>query len=363
MFNRKFLNIVITLMVLTTLVFGTSINVTAKPANMPTGPTDGSKVPHYFGPYPNWANSPLTMPTATVTIQGNGTGAAAVAVVDPLTQGISSIQITSPGTGYTNATVSITGNGTGATASATVNTTGAVTSVTVDVAGGGYTSPQVSFSGGGGVGVVVPAGNPLIDRAYATDNASSVFVVLPTALPTGQLQSFQTLNQALAGGSSAPSAALSFNAFVLRPTGIANEYQVVFDSGLLTVPALTNPSVSEIATFPVNVAVQAGDVLAFYGQGVPMDIGAGSDILSYPAPLAPVQGNLITLGGAEFPVLAQARTYSFGAQVLDLSMAPPVTQATATAYGGVDAVQIGNGGFGLYRCRPSNSTCPMHPMA
>ncbi len=37
---------------------------------MPANPTDGTKVPHYFGPYPNWANSPLTLPNATVEIQG-----------------------------------------------------------------------------------------------------------------------------------------------------------------------------------------------------------------------------------------------------------------------------------------------------
>ena len=33
------------------------------------------KVPHYFGPWPNWALSPLTLPDATVTITGDGTGA------------------------------------------------------------------------------------------------------------------------------------------------------------------------------------------------------------------------------------------------------------------------------------------------
>ena len=33
---------------------------------MPSGPTDETKVPHYFGPYPNWANSPLTTGDVTV---------------------------------------------------------------------------------------------------------------------------------------------------------------------------------------------------------------------------------------------------------------------------------------------------------
>lgn len=48
---------------------------------MPSSPTDASKVPHYFGPWPNWANSPLTRADATVTITGDGTGATAEATV------------------------------------------------------------------------------------------------------------------------------------------------------------------------------------------------------------------------------------------------------------------------------------------
>ena len=46
-------------------------------------PPDPAKVPHYFGPWPNWANSPLTLNKASVTFNGTGTGAAAVAQVDP----------------------------------------------------------------------------------------------------------------------------------------------------------------------------------------------------------------------------------------------------------------------------------------
>ena len=46
-------------------------------------PPDPAKVPHYFGPWPNWANSPLTLNNASVTFTGTGTGATAVAQVDP----------------------------------------------------------------------------------------------------------------------------------------------------------------------------------------------------------------------------------------------------------------------------------------
>jgi hypothetical protein len=92
MFNRKFLNMLVSLMVLTTLVFGGSINATAAPAN----PTDPAKVPHYFGPYPNWANSPFTLPDAIVTITGNGSGATAEATVGA-NGTITSVTVTNPG--------------------------------------------------------------------------------------------------------------------------------------------------------------------------------------------------------------------------------------------------------------------------
>ena len=543
----------------------------------PASPTDESKVPHYFGPYPNWALSPLTTADVTVEILGDGTGATATASVGANGE-ITDITITDPGSGYTAATVNIMGAGTGATASAVVTASSAVTSVNVTAGGSGYTAPTVTFSGGGGVVTNTTVGNPMIDRAFATDyvappavvpatvtavanhtffvtagnaaggtftltvdgttsgpiafdasaatveaaltgatvtgagpwtvvftandpavsidgaaltrgvsdataavgatpdiwnidvgsasggsfmlnidgtdtaaiawdaiagdvetavsavspatvtgsgqpgdpwvmtfataptavNASfggltraatgegvsaaatyeatvgsatggtftltvdgaasaaiawnataaeveaaltgasvsgstpwvivfanppttvtlddtnltqpavplvPVFVVVPTALPAGNLTEFQSWNQATPGGAPVPSAGQKFHAYVLRPTGVANDYDVVFDSGELTVPALSGVA-SELAAYPVGpVAVQAGDVLGFYGAGIPVDTLVGLDRFSYPAPAAPVQGDTVTFGSAGFPDYGQARTYGFGASV------------------------------------------------
>ncbi|HZC70433.1 MAG TPA: multicopper oxidase domain-containing protein [Jatrophihabitans sp.] len=115
---------------------------------MPANPTDQAKVPHYFGPYPNWANSPLTAPDATVAITGDGSGATATATVGA-NGAVTGLTITDPGSGYTAATIGITGAGTGASADAVVQTTGAVTSIAVDQAGGGYVKPGVAVTGGG----------------------------------------------------------------------------------------------------------------------------------------------------------------------------------------------------------------------
>jgi FtsP/CotA-like multicopper oxidase with cupredoxin domain len=114
----------------------------------PLTPTDQSKVPHYFGPYSNYANSSFTAPTATVTINGDGTGAKATATVGALgglTGVITGITITDPGSGYTAATVSITGPGTGASADASVTSSGAVTAIAVNTPGGGFTKPTVAI--------------------------------------------------------------------------------------------------------------------------------------------------------------------------------------------------------------------------
>ena len=253
-------------------------------AAAPISATDETKVPHYFGPYPNWANSPQVLADAIVEI-------------------------------------------------------------------------------GLGTPTPIAVGNPLTDRANATDYATPpgvlgpVFVVLPNAaLPDGSLQSFQTWNQADRAGSPTPSAGGVFHAYVLRPTGTPSQYTVAYDSGLLTVPTLADPLVSELATFPVTppVAVQAGDVLGFYGQGIPVDTGVtvNPDLLSYPANTAPAQAETLTIGvDPGYPLYpTQDRTYSLSALVTP-TITDPGTGAEATAIvdpktGGISAVTVTSPGAG-----------------
>ncbi|HET6652300.1 MAG TPA: multicopper oxidase domain-containing protein [Nocardioides sp.] len=125
----------------------------------PESPTDQSSVPHYFGPYPNWANSPFTLSTAAVDIAGTGQGAEAVAQVDPTTGGIASINVTSPGHDYdATTTVTVAGStGTAAAATAQVNPAGAVVALTVDSGGSGYGGLDLAITGGGGSGATATA--------------------------------------------------------------------------------------------------------------------------------------------------------------------------------------------------------------
>jgi FtsP/CotA-like multicopper oxidase with cupredoxin domain len=159
---------------------------------------DPTKIPHYFGPYPNWANSPLTTVDANIQLtdtcgNGAGTGATAVASVDSK-GAITGITVTNQGTGYTcppnvaiastygsgaaaHATftassgyvsaitlvnggtnyfapvVTVTGNGTGATADATIDPySGTITGIALTNPGTGYTSASISISDSGGTG-------------------------------------------------------------------------------------------------------------------------------------------------------------------------------------------------------------------
>ena len=127
-----------------------------------TGPPANIQgVPHYFGPWPNYANSPFTAPNAIVTITSSkGAGATAVATVGA-NGAITAITVTDPGNGYTSANVAITCalpcSGNGATAKATVVKKGVVSAVAVGAGGSGYTQPVVVFSGGGGTGATAHA--------------------------------------------------------------------------------------------------------------------------------------------------------------------------------------------------------------
>ncbi len=133
---------------------------------------DPGGIPHYFGPYPNYANSPMPKgPIAALTLNAGGSG-------------------------YTAPTVLIAdayGTGTGATATATV-TAGAVTAVTLTNPGTGYTAPQVFITDLTGVDADATAaiGPPFtgglrkfVDRLPGLDSAGANLLgqYIPVAIP------------------------------------------------------------------------------------------------------------------------------------------------------------------------------------
>lgn len=266
MTKQKFLNIVVSLMVLTTLLFGTSAApASAQNATMPASPTDETKVPHYFGPYPNWANSPFRLPDVNVSLDGGGgTGATAAATVDPQTGAILAIDVTAPGSGYTSApVVTITGAGANATASAVVDYSGVVNAVTVDVAGAGYTAPTVSISGGGATSDAAGIVYGGVDAAMlitGTDYSGYIFPVIEFSLPndpagipaTGHATCVETVDCSHADG-----ATVTVNGIVIdnAGSGYSSAPSVIVRDGPAGSPAsaLQNNATATLKLLSVNL--------------------------------------------------------------------------------------------------------------
>ena len=127
------------------------------PTRVPLSATDETKVPHYYGPFANWAWSPQALADAVITITPapgdlGGAGAEAGATVDPKDGSISAISVVSRGSGYVlPPLVTITSPGitptTAASAAATISA-GVLTGITVDESGARFTAPTVSITGG-----------------------------------------------------------------------------------------------------------------------------------------------------------------------------------------------------------------------
>jgi hypothetical protein len=66
MHHRKYVVLLSTLALVAAMVG--QVTGTFSASAQTFSPTDETKVPHYFGPYPNWANSPLTQADAKVDI-------------------------------------------------------------------------------------------------------------------------------------------------------------------------------------------------------------------------------------------------------------------------------------------------------
>ncbi len=183
-------------------------------------------------------------------------------------------------------------------------------------------------------------GDPLVERTYASDypvgqgDSANVMVIPSAVLPTGTLDGFATWDQVESGGSPFPSAGNTLTAFILRPTGVPNQFTEVFNSGLLTIPTV---AVSGAVTFSVSpFQTLAGDMIAFYGQGVPVDItDAGTLELIYPAVPPPGLNTIFTLGATGFPIYQQTRLYSFDAIVT------PVPEPTTMVAGAMLLLPFG----------------------
>ncbi|HET7820741.1 MAG TPA: multicopper oxidase domain-containing protein [Ornithinibacter sp.] len=275
--NRIARNTTTILLTILAMVIAMAATAMGTGAAVAATPPDPAKVPHYFGPWPNWANSPLTLNQASVTFNGTGTGAAAVAQVDPASGGISAIDITSPGQGYdATTTVTIAGGTTAATATATVSASDVVTGFTNVVPGSGYSAFKVDLNGGvdltvTGNAAATAIGSGGVDAVTVTDAGSGYS--MPTVDfdypddPNGTQATGHVVCVETADCSHAPDATVSIASVVVDEPG----------SGYTTAPAvnirngtqydpINFPDGTAAATASATLKLTAVNVLAF-GKG------------------------------------------------------------------------------------------------
>jgi hypothetical protein len=108
---------------------------------------------------------------------------------------IATIFVTAGGSGYTSATVTIDGDGTGATANATVNG-GAVTAINMTNQGSGYTSATATISGDGNSAtarvIISPKGG---HGSNAIEELGGKYVMLNVRLDGNEANTFSTENE------------------------------------------------------------------------------------------------------------------------------------------------------------------------
>ncbi len=140
---------------------------------LPPPVLDPTGVPHYFGPWPNYANSPMPKGSVTSIVLNNG------------------------GSGYTAPMVTIEdyyGTGHGATATASIDVAGVIRGIVVTSPGIGYTAPVVFIDDVTGVdadatafigGILTGGIRKFIDRlpGLGSANANLLGQYIPVAVP------------------------------------------------------------------------------------------------------------------------------------------------------------------------------------
>jgi hypothetical protein len=200
-------------------------------------------------------------------------------------------------------------------------------------------------------------GNGLITRYAASDiravpgALAKIFVPIGVDIASrGIVRSIKYFNQNTLGSGIYLSADNIFHAYILHLVS-ANNLEVVWSSGEITIPETIDP-VGVIETISVSdVTVYPGDMIGFYGQGIPFDSDIGEDVQYYPATVLPVLGSLIKVGGSTYPIRVINRMYSMAASIYyGLPKQGDEIATESTIYKVVETRSDGTGGLYL-KCR------------
>jgi FtsP/CotA-like multicopper oxidase with cupredoxin domain len=296
--------------------------------------TDEAKVPHYFGPYPNWANSPQVMPNALVTVAGP-------TAVAQASGGVDAIVVTESGAGYVSPLVAISSptspGGTPALASATVGTGGTIT-VTVTAAGSGYlTAPTIT--------ITEADPNAIVTRSAVGHATISVDRIDVTAGAAGYT-SAPAVTVTEAGGSTATGAGATATATALDGNGALTAITVGAHGGGYSVPMVVvapSPAAAEAnATIDPKDGSISGVAVTSAGSGYsapPTVTITAPGAHQEPFVQATAVATLAT--GAITSVTVDAPGYGYHAPVVT---ATPASTVVAVASGGVDDLILVDGG-------------------
>lgn len=263
-------------------------------AAVPSSSTDSTKVPHYFGPYPNWANSPQTLADAMVTI-GVGTPTP-VFYGNPLTERKYATDFAKP-TGVLGPVLVVLDR-----TKLPAGTLHDFQSWNQGNAGG---SPSTSAGGFFHALVLRPAGTA---GEYTVVFASDPLTVPTPAVATGEVATYAV----------PPVTVQKDDVIGFYGQGIPVDTEVSANADTLSTPASGDPGMT------TNVA--------------------------------PAKDSSVKLGAANYPDFSHDRSYSFGADVTP-TITDPGTGAEATASvdpktGAISGVSVTSPGAG-YAVPPS----------
>lgn len=165
--------------------------------------------------------------------------------------------------------------------------------------------------------------SPLGPYAIPTDLAIGNVLVIydPFPMPSsGWIDYFQSV--VLPGSNDAAAGAGNFRALLLRPAG-PSVYDVIAAQDFVA-PIVATPTLWDYDLLS-PWAVQAGDVYAHFGNGIPLNIPTTNPaeglLTIYPSSLLPVVGATIVVPSATYPIYPspdnpQLRDYSLAAHVV-----------------------------------------------
>jgi len=153
-------------------------------------------------------------------------------------------------------------------------------------------------------------GNTVSSRLTGSDTVADVFWTNGYGAPVaGTIDAVKLAYQGQSAG-------YQFELFQLRPTGTANQYDVIASSGPLSPPGSGSYGEVEIA-LANPFSVEQGDLIAHYGNGIPYQQNItvpeahNNQVIYYSSPSAPVVGSPITVGSGGFPQFGSWRDYAY----------------------------------------------------